>query len=243
MRYYPDDKYSFEELASLNAEEWMVNALKLNPEYNGWGNGEDYMSEKDSGWNSPIQINSIDDLWELDDLNELVNFYFSINRKSKPCVRCDQVGYNDETTKIYNDWYDFKGTGARWCNNITQDEVDALWDNDRLRIDFKEKPLAAQVNKWSNSGIGHDAINRHICVKQRAKRLGVYGNCENCEGAGYIYTEDKAKLSLQMWMIHPRKGASRGVLLTNIEKEELPVAIEYLIKARDRNNERFSKLK
>lgn len=242
MRYYPTEKYGFDDLTELNADEWMVDALKLNPDYNGWGNGEGYMTEKGNGWGVSSRIDTIEELWELDEFNELVNFYFSISRESEPCNTCDQIGYNHETTRIYKDWYDFDNTGARWCNNITQDEVDALWREGRLKFDFKEKPTAEQVNSWRN-GHGHDAINHHICVKQRAERLGVYGLCGKCDGKGYIFTEYKAKLKLQMWILHPRKGASRGLLLTNIEKDELPVVIEYLIKARDRNHERFSKLR
>ena len=33
---------------------------------------------------------------------------------------------------------------------------------------------------------GHDAINRWICVKARAKHLGIYGHCEHCE-EGVVY--------------------------------------------------------
>lgn len=88
----------------------------------------------------------------------------------------------------------------------------------------------------------HDAINRFICITRRAERLGVYGVCTKCEGKGYNFTEEKVHLGLQMWFIHPRKGASRGVYLKNIEKEELPKVIEYLKEAKKRNNDRFDNL-
>lgn len=149
---------------------------------------------------------------------------------------------NPETRKIDDDWYDFGRNGTRWCDKITQDEVDALWKEGRLKPDFKEKPTAKQVNEWEKKTCGHDAINRCICIEQRAKRLGVFGYCSICEGKGYNYTEDKVRLGLQMWFIHPRKGASRGVFLKNIEKEEKDIVINYLKEAQKRNNERFSKL-
>lgn len=243
MRYYPETDSDKKEVERLNAEAWMIKALKKNPDYNGWGNHEDYMI-KDSGWDSRQYIDSADELWEMDDLNELVNFYFNICRESEECSSCGQSGYNPETTQIGEDWYDFEGTGRRWCNSITQDEVDALWESNRLKSEFKEKPTADQVNEWSKNvrGIGHDAINRHICVKQRAERLGVYGLCEECNGEGYVYTEPAAKLQLQMWFLHPRKGCSRGVLLKEVKQHEMETVIKYLKEARQRNWDRFSKL-
>ena len=215
--------------------------LKKNPEYLCWGNYEDYMCNKEEGWNRPVELEEVEDLWQLDNFNELVNFYFEIYRKSEECKWCEGTGLNPATKKISDDWYDFNRNGTRWCDKITQDEVDALWNEGRLR-DFKEKPTAEQVNEWERKGFGHDLINRMICTKQRAKRLGVYGHCSTCEGKGYNYTDDKVHLGLQMWIIHPRKGASRGVFLKNIEKDEIKKVISYLKEAQKRNNERFLKL-
>ena len=53
MRIYPSDDYDKEELERLNAEPWMVELLKCNPEYPFFGNYEDYMI-KDSGWYEDI---------------------------------------------------------------------------------------------------------------------------------------------------------------------------------------------
>lgn len=245
MRRYPNmkDDYDIEDLKNLNAEQWQIDCLKKNPEYVCWGNYEDYMMKDGSGWDSRMDFEGIEHgLWELDELNELVNFYFEVYRKSKQCEYCDQTGYNPETKQIRDDWYDFAGTGRKWSNNITQDEVDALWDNHRLRVDFKTKPTAKQVNEWSEKTFGHDSLNHYICVEVRAKRQGVYGLCEHCNGKGYIYTEPKAKLGLQLWILHPRKGCSRGVYIKNIKQNDLPIAIEHLKKAAERNAERFSKL-
>ncbi|WCF11641.1 hypothetical protein NDS46_30305 (plasmid) [Paenibacillus thiaminolyticus] len=239
MRKYPTDKYELEELEELNAEPWMVEMLKKNPDYVWWGNFEDYMIKDTSGWDSRKTFDTVDEgLWELDELNELINFYFEVNRKYIQCDSCDSTGYNLETKKIADDWYDLTNTGRRWCSDITQDEVDVLWDNSRLKCTFKEKPTAEQVN----SRFEHDGINRSICIEQRAKRLGVYGFCSECNGRGFIYTEDEAKLSLQLWIIHPRKGSSRGVFIKEVKKHEIDRVIKHLKEAKERNNERFSRL-
>ena len=75
MRTYPTDDYDKEHLEDLNAEQWMVDCLKMNPDYPFWGNHEDYMMGG-SGWDKPVELESFDELWTLDELNEVVNFYF-----------------------------------------------------------------------------------------------------------------------------------------------------------------------
>lgn len=37
MRTYPTDEYDIEALKKLNAEPWMVELLKCNPDYPFWG--------------------------------------------------------------------------------------------------------------------------------------------------------------------------------------------------------------
>lgn len=238
-----NDEYDVKEMAKLNAEDWQINCLAKNPDYVYWGNHEDYMTDKNSQWGSPVEIESVDDLWELDDLNELVNFYFFIERENHTCPDCNGQGINKATCELNRSWYDFEQTGKRWHDKITQDEVDALWESGRLHCDFDKKPTANEVNQKEKERHIHDAINRWICVKTRAKRLGVYGDCENKDCVdGFIYDSDKATLKLQMWFIHPRKGASRGVILQNIKENEVATVINYLKTARQRNYDRFSKL-
>ena len=134
---------------------------------------------------------------------------------SQKCIACDQSGYNPETKKLADDWYDFGRTGRRWCDAITQDEVQALVDNGRLRglthdhvpgKDCVEKephsvPTAVEVNRLSRiRGVFlHDAINKLICVETRAKRLGVWGTCPVCQGNGELWFSDKCKALNDAW--------------------------------------------
>ncbi len=109
-----------------------------------------------------------------------------------------------------------------------------------------EKPImpsAEKVNEVNRNGHLHDTINQWICVKARAQYLGVYGYCEFCnEGDATIYDEPNAKVGLQLWYLHPRKGCSRGVYIEHVEQEDLPEVFAYLKEANERNIERFSKL-
>lgn len=271
MRNYPQDKYEQDELENLNAAPWQIELLKKNPDYTSWGNFEDYMSEDKGGWSSRVNLESWSEHWELDDLNEVVNFYFEVYRKNHACPHCEQTGYNPATKRLSDDWYDFEHTGRRWCDKINENEVMALAKSGRLhnftkdRFHYDEEkgmwaiwngtekvfqqetptlPTAAEVNAGEKRGGlgGHDAINRMICIRQRAKDLGVYGHCEYCEGQGYIYDEPTARVGLQLWYLLPRKGCSRGVYFENIEESELPEIFAYLKEAAQRNAERFGKL-
>jgi len=80
-------------------------------------------------------------------------------------------------------------------------------------------------------------------VKYRAETQGVYGLCHHCNGDGSIYVEEEARLSLILWLIHPRKGASRGVAVNNIQYKDMPKILDFLREARDRNSDRFRSLK
>lgn len=249
------DSVDLKEIQNIEAEPWMLGLLEMNPDYTSWSNYEDYMGGgRDGAWDSPFEINSANELFGLDDLNELVNFYFEIIRPSETCSHCEGKGYNQETQKLRDSWFAFDDPDYIWISDkqrynnnawqyhLTKHEVDALWDENRLR-DFKYKPTPEEVNDWAIHNMGHDAINQSICVKARAEKLGVFGYCEKCKGNEEIFDPAiKAHVELQMWMLHPRKGCSRGVRLMKVEKEDLPVVFDYLKEAKKRFNEKFSKI-
>ena len=122
-----------------------------------------------------------------------------------------------------------------WSHHITEVEVKALLEHNRL-YDFTRVPLndeqvqvvkdkiasggnswlpydngyiptPEEVNKWSTGAFGHDSINRNICVKARAKHIGVYGLCEICEGEGEIWFSEEIKKFHEEWVcIEPPVG-------------------------------------
>lgn len=246
MRHAPsDDKWDQEELARLNAEPWQIELLRMNPDYNAWGPGEDYMSTTGGGWSKSAIHGTWEAFgpWELDDLNELVNFHFEVNRENVECPDCGRSGYTPVARQLAEDWYDFEKTGREWHDKIGRAEVDALWKAGRLKLDFKEKPTPEEVNTWQRGRcMGHDAINRAICIRARAESMGEPVDCPKCEGHGYVYTTPAAHVSLVLWFLHPRKGCSRGVEIKRIERSELPAVFNYLREAARRNAERFSKI-
>ena len=60
-------------------------------------------------------------------------------------------------------------------------------------------PTPEEVNRWNMTGMGHDSINASICVRTRAKELGVYGMCECCDGEGEIWFGDEIKELSEHW--------------------------------------------
>lgn len=312
MRTYPRDKWDKEEAARLLAPGWMLDLLRLNPPYVFWGPHEDYMWVKEgSGWNSAVLVEGWSAFakdWELDDLNEVVNFYFEIGRDSETCGMCGGSGYHPDAHWVSESFYQhsspfrartpqeqlirrsleerfgfqhnepvlattfpseetlaqydqafrafceaMRGGDGFWHNKITQDEVDALCASGRLYhltsefregegwVRVKPNPTAEEVNGHQEGLRSHDAINRGILVETRCKRFGIPTTCPLCGGHGQCYTAPEPHLSLVLWVIHPRKGASRGVEIKGIKREEIPATLAYLKQAARRNARRFTK--
>lgn len=272
MRNYDED-----DAQVLKAEQWQLDLLETNPTYPHWGNYEDYMSDG-SGWSAPVEYDNWGSQFRLDDLNELVNFYFEIRRENHQCPHCEGTGLNHETKKISEEWYSFDNTeyinisrdrrynNKAWCYHLTEIEVEALVKAGRLSdlmdawyrynegawARFQDKewhpcekpeyPTPEKVNAWAKTGMGHDAINQWTAVRARAEHLGVYGVCTHCED-GVIYEEPFARVGIQLWYLHPIKGCSRGVYIKNITQEDIPSVFAYLIEAKERNSDRFAKIK
>jgi hypothetical protein len=272
IRHYPKNQTELDEAIANGAEQWMLDALKGNYSYLGWGNGEDYMCSKDGGWNSPMEEQTVEGLVEQDDLNEVVHGYFFVSRESSKCTACDCTGYNPETRVLSERWYHDPSNNRSsnlwygrnlyegWQYDITDDEIEALvrsgrlWDlvPERVRFDDElgswvrhdgskwvpcappKMPSTDEVNAWARKFIGHDAINRGICVRTRATRLGFYGKCQVCGGDGQVHVEDEAHLGLQLWILHPRKGASRGMVIKDVTEDDIPLIRAYFRTAIER---------
>jgi len=216
------------------------------------------MAERHGGWESPCFSHGWGDFeLPLNDLNELVNFYFEVCRPAQSCKDCQGTGLNHGTRRLSEDFYDHACRGTRWCEDITQDEVDALLHEGRLQelypsreawitaLNGGPRPVitAEQVNRWrqSSNSLGYDALDKHTLVKCRAKRLGIYGICPVCAGRGEVFT-GPAQVNLVLWVIYPRKGASCGIEISNIQQEDLPAIFEFLATGAARNAERFARV-
>lgn len=244
MRYFDKD-----EAELLNAEPWQIEMLELNPSYICWGPHEDYMWKEGGAWDSRQVFASWAEFgpWRLDELNECVNFYFSAHRPNVECPSCNGSGLHPQSLGVHGTFYPHQcdelgvSRSQAWHDNITQDEAQALIDAKRNRGRTTAEEINA-VNRGRSSLDMHDAINRHILIEARCKRLGLPVQCDECSGHGRVFTSEKAQLSLTLWWLHPRKGCSRGLEITNVERAELPAVREFLKQAAERNAQRFAKI-
>lgn len=165
------------------------------------------------------------------------------------CMDCEH-GFNKETDAIYNEWYGYhkpdnykpnpyregwRYNANAWNNNLTQEDVDALleanrlWDFTRVPINEEQReivrkkmedggnswlpfnngyrPTAEEVNEWNLKGMGHDGSNAYYCTKARAKREGVYGMCPTCKGERHVFGSKEHKKRYEEWeSFEPPKG-------------------------------------
>lgn len=102
---------------------------------------------------------------------------------------------------------------GQWCHHLSQDDVDALVAAGRLH-DFTHKvvpgkgwqkiepavvPAAAQVNEWSLTGFGHDAINASVVIRARCEREGVDDMCQRCQGHGSTEAYRGQRAEAEAW--------------------------------------------
>ena len=243
MRNFPKDDWDLEELKNLEASNWMVEVLKVNPAYNSWGPGEDGMS---SGRQSFVYESWKEFDLELDDLNEVVNFHFEVTRPEEECLACEGSGFNEATRKIEKAFSPLDGRKG-WEEELTGEDVSVLAKAGYLRKNQKGGyPSVDELNQaqrlpFSNPELFIDSGRKFALVEGRAKRLGVFGKCDNCGGKGNLFTGD-CQLSLVLWVLHPRKGESLGITVSRITEEDLPLAFQFLHNADVRNAGRFSRV-
>lgn len=101
-----------------------------------------------------------------------------------------------------------------WSHHLAQEDVDVLIAEGRLldfthswsKEDRKWRPIeptpvvtAAQVNRWSLTGVGHDAINRWIVVRAKCEREGLAVECAACGGHGSIERYPGQRKDAEAW--------------------------------------------
>jgi hypothetical protein len=102
---------------------------------------------------------------------------------------------------------------GQWSHHLSQDDVDALISADRLwdftrtcsreagwqKIEPPVTPTAAQVNEWSLSGFGHDALNASVVVRARCEREGIGAECARCQGHASVEAYPGQRAEAEAW--------------------------------------------
>lgn len=101
----------------------------------------------------------------------------------------------------------------QWCHHLSQEDVDALIEADRLwdltrtcrrgegwqKIEPVPVVTAAQVNEWSIGGFGHDSVNCWIAVRARCERDGFPVSCATCGGRATIEAYEGQRAEAEAW--------------------------------------------
>lgn len=109
------------------------------------------------------------------------------------CQVCNHTGYNKETLVLYEDLYKGK---ASWRNEITEDEYAALVDADAFNGWNGSKPT---LDDFNSGNVVFDSFMTTILLKTRATRLGIFGRCGVCNGAGLIWRDTAHVEAFDAW--------------------------------------------
>lgn len=259
----------------LNPEMWQLEVLTLNPHVNKWGAFENYMKG-----NKGMAESRLYDSWHdfrnafglLDEYNQVVNFYFEVDREKIKCEHCENGDHIEITSQVDAAKFNFEKLA------ITQPELAVfvrngvikskshgrvfqfatgwfaypdgqeafLGTNEQVVI---ELPPLNEVNRDLNEPddkkkkwiTGFDKIGHREILLVRRTLEDLPTKCSHCEGKGFQYTSE-CTLRLNLWMIHPGYGASRGIKIKSIKKEELREVFEYLKTAQEILEKKFRRI-
>jgi len=196
-----------------------ANPLKLREGYKGWNPCEDSMAEKS------LFLESLGAKGRFfRQPTEIIDFYFNKNVPSKNCEACHHTGYSPRALEIEKQIYSL-GTGL--------DSFQALSEEERRVLEQAGRPLGGPLEI--------DSLSAHILTKHRTRKERVKHLCSKCHGHGFIPIGDE-RLGLNLWVILPAEGKSRGVYFKEVPKTSLPRAYEMLREARDVLIARFKRI-
>lgn len=112
-----------------------------------------------------------------------------------------------EAQRLINMW------NKQWCMHLSQDDVDALLEADRLweftrkvvpgkgwqELDSPVRPTAAQVNEWNILTFGHDSSNAWIVINARCEKYGMPSTCDTCKGHGGLEAYPGQSAEVEAW--------------------------------------------
>lgn len=124
-----------------------------------------------------------------------------------------------------------------WSHHLNQQDVTALLAAGRLMdlthswtqgvgwkpLEPAVVPTPQEVNEWSLTGLGHDAINASICVEAECKRLGVPTQCDACQGHGYTWACPEDEAAAEAWKPTPPPAGS-GYQMWETTSEGSPIS-------------------
>lgn len=133
------------------------------------------------------------------------------------CPCCGGNGISPEAQKIFDSW-------KEWEYQLTEDEVEALYEHKLLQLFFNGKPSAKEVNEYAKSNLYfHTYQSQYICCKLRCEKSGIELKCPYCHGKGLIFgTKEQEKLYEEWEKTDPPLGD--GYQLWQNTSEDSPIS-------------------
>lgn len=215
MHFNPNDEWDVDYVKKIGAEPWMIDTLAINASYCGWDPGDDYMLGTPRNGEHSGWSHAL----KVDNWNAF-------------CIPVDELN-------VFVDFHfclTADETPCRACNGRGYSEVARLVMASLRLEDLSTEELAAVRKATGNE----DTIGSSGCHVVAQMRLGPRLNCAMCRGSG-VSSISNTRLQLVLWLLHPRKGASRGVIIDRIEKHEIKEVCDFLRKAAEANTQRFTR--
>lgn len=148
-------------------------------------------------------------------MNKVWEGYLSPQGDWPECEKCGGDGIHPFAKPIAETFYalglpgmadDPVRSAYRWCDKLTQDEVDHLLAEGRLRTWVQDatdgggrwEALPRTAEEINAEPLQHDGINRHILIMYRCERLGLPYMCDGCDGEGRT-ASDVQRAELEAW--------------------------------------------
>lgn len=127
-------------------------------------------------------------------------------------LRAPEYYGSGEAAIVREAWRLCRIWNGSWSHHLDQADVDALiaagrlWDFTRewTAGGWKDRDpvpavTAAEVNRWSLGGFGHDAVNCWVVVRARCERAGVPYECTGCGGHGSTERYEGQRAEAAAW--------------------------------------------
>lgn len=112
----------------------------------------------------------------------------------------------------------------RWCDKLTQDDVDNLIACTRRSRWTSAPHTATEINAITRGpGLGiFDGIERLILIRHRCEKIGIEMYCMTCDGRGYVGSPDEIAAYETWEATDPPTG--NGIQMCNTNGDPVPIS-------------------
>lgn len=149
------------------------------------------------GWSEHLEQEDVDALIAADRLIDFTSVFCTSESPGPIMTKQAMIDSEGSAGKYFDSW--LENGAIVQLEDTHRGEPLYMQVRGWRKRDDGYHPTAAEVNEWSRHGLGHDSINQWIASEARAKRLGVWGHCEYCNGEGHTFRDSHHKKAHEEW--------------------------------------------